>query len=182
MKLELETALAKGSVEQVEQMLPLLLPGLISFVRVRFNAGLHDAEDAASGAVLQVMEKLREGHYFDVDRLTAYLRVSARRLYYRSANRQTIFDKKEEITDDDLSEELVSDHLETLIETERMLALKSCINSLAEDARDFIEHMLRNAADNAERLAAHFSTSVNNIWTKKSRILKQVHECVKKKV
>lgn len=182
MKSSLETALQSGNTESAVQLVAGLQNGLISFVRVRFGATLHDAEDAAAQSIATVVEMLRAGHSFNLDRLMAYLRVSARRVYFRNMNRMSRFTSKEDFGDEDLSGGLVSDHLEVMIERERQDTLRRCIETLATDARAFLEHLLKNASETAEQIAERFNLSPGNVWTKKSRLIKQMHECVKNKL
>jgi DNA-directed RNA polymerase specialized sigma24 family protein len=181
MRVELQAALSSGVYSQVEQVIPKLRPGLVDFLRIRFRIPLHDAEDAAGSAILEMLERLAEGQTFELNNLLAYLRVSARNYHFRSKNRLERFEARENITDSD-TDEMALDYFEELTSEEQEAALRKCVATLAEQSRTFLEYVLRNAASAAEDLAKHFQMSVSAFWTRKSRLIKQLHECVTKKI
>ncbi len=183
MKQELDAALKANDMAELKRLLPGLRPQLISFLQVRFRAPLHDAEDAVSGAVVELLQQSLEGKPIDSHKLVAYLRVASRRILLRQSHRGEPFLYKETIEDDDMGDDvLVSDHLEVLISRERMSALQTCIKSLTEESRTFLEDLLRDSTQTVERIAEKFGMSVSSVWARKSRVIRQMHSCVQKKL
>jgi RNA polymerase sigma factor (sigma-70 family) len=183
MKQELDAALNANDLVALEKLLPRLRPQIISFLQVRFRAAYHDAEDAVSGAVIELLQLSAEGRPVDSAKLVAYLRVASRRILLRHSTRSENILYKPEIFDDDLGDDaLVADHLEILIGDERMAALETCIKTLTEESRTFLEDLLRDSTQSVERIAEKFSMTVSSVWARKSRVIKQMHTCVKKKL
>lgn len=174
----LSEAAKKGDKELQGKILQQMRPVLIGYLRVRMRASLHDAEDAAQHALLEIIERLNSGKIESPSAIFGYCLTTARNYYVRSsagANVDSSF--SDENGHPDQSQ---SDALELLIDIERQTILKHCLELLNDDYRSFINYIFRHIDKKAEQIAQVFNMSKNNVWTKKSRIIKLLNECVQK--
>lgn len=171
-------AVIKDDTDQLNELVPVITAVLIKFLKVRLDATLEDAQDAAQSTLMHVTEKIREGKLDNPDSIIYYMFTASKNEYLKSVAKvkEPTFDEAPE------SHSEPGDQLHRLLNQERLAVLKACLNALKPDFRSYIKYWFDNPADETAVVADHFGISVSNAWTKKHRILKLLKECVEKKL
>lgn len=174
---ELVEALQTGDKARVNKILEDLIPRLIRFLQIHMGADKNDAEDCVQFSLEVTLDVIREGNLNDSGKIMNYLMTTCKNTYLKSQ------EKKREILYDELPYDQFHGptQLETLVDEERKRILKHCIEKLKKNYRVFIRYWFRHPNASADKVASHFDISVNNVWTRKHRVIKRLHECYKKK-
>lgn len=68
-----------------------------------------------------------------------------------------------------------------MLKPEEARILKECLNEFSNETKEFMNYWFENPHRNTKEAADHFDTSVNQIWTKKHRLIKKLNECYSQK-
>ena len=151
---------------------------LCSYLRTNMRADEQNAKDCAQHAIIKTMERVRKGAIRDPDSIYSYLLQSAKNRYMRVRfeQRRSNFQEDMEIYAP------VEEQIDRLAEQEKNKALESCIEKLDEASREFILFWIENPNARGNVVAQLFNMSVNNVWTKRHRLVKKLSECIQKKI
>lgn len=174
---ELYDAIRSGDDESVNRIIPKLQTVLNRFLRTTMQADVNDAKDCVQQAFLFTIEKIRTDQIRDPDSLFFYLMRACRNHYLRMSQRQDVS------IEDSTFEYAVSPatQIKTLISEEKKRILQECLDQLNAGHRSFIDFWLKHPRTEASVVSRKFHISVNNVWTRKHRIIKLLSECCKKK-
>lgn len=175
---ELVLAIQNNDREKTRSLLNKLRPTLIKFLLVHVNASTHDAEDCAQNTLLIAIEKIRADQLTKPDSLISYLLTTAKHEYFKTVGRNR------EYTYENLpvTRSQKADQLLRILDKERMEHLKICVDQLDPENRRFIQYWFDHPDHEASVVAGMFNMSISNVWTKKHRIIKELQQCVKKKL
>lgn len=171
-------ALENGNTKEFSELYSEAFAVLCSYLRTTMRADEHNAKDCAQHALVKTMERVRKGAIRDPDSIYSYLLQSAKNRYMRVRfeQRRSNFQEDMEIYAP------VEEQIDRLAAQERKKALESCLEKLDEDSREFILFWIENPNARGSVVAQLFNMSVNNVWTKRHRLVKKLSECIKKKM
>lgn len=171
-------AIRDGDDATANKIIAGATPVLIRYLMVRMGASEDDAKDAVQKMFLYVIESIKDGKIQNPSGLLSYMLKTCRHNYTKTLRRQDF-----EIVDDSI-EYAVSEpeQIDKLLDKERKRILKRCLELLNSSYRKFITHWLEDPSVDAEKIAEIYNTSAGNIWTRKHRFIKQLNDCVNKKL
>lgn len=174
---ELVQALHEGDDARINAILRDLIPRLRRFLEIHMGAKKRDAEDCVQQSLELALDVLRKDKLKDPDKILTYLMTTCRNNYLKEQ------EKKREVTYDRVPTNQFHDpsQFKSLVDKERMEILKRCLDELKVAYRRFIQYLFEHPDSDADKVADHFDISVNNVWTRKHRIIKQLNECFKTK-
>jgi RNA polymerase sigma factor (sigma-70 family) len=175
---KLAEALNNGDSKELEALYGEAFQILCRYLGTTMKADHQDAQECAQHALVMTMERLRKGAIRNTDSLFSYLLQSAKNRYMRMRH-----DRVKNSLQDNIERYVpVEEQIDLLVTDERKKALQACIADLDEPSREFILYWLENPDARSGAVARHFNISVNNVWTKRHRIVKKLGECVRKKI
>ncbi len=175
---ELAAAFSENNTSKINSLLAKLRPRLIRFLHIHMNASLEDAEDCTQDALLISLETIREGKMRDTEYLVSFLLSTCRNNYLNLQNK-----RKPRLTGQDPDKTLQPPgQLSELLDKEKKDILAQCLEKLSDNYRSFINYWFSNPDSEAEKAAVYFKMSVENVWTKKHRIIKKLNLCYQKKI
>lgn len=173
---ELVQAIEASDSSKTRQLLRMLRPRLVRFLRVRFNATRPDAEDCVQETLLICIESINSGKVREPERLLSFILTTCRNSYLKCQKR------RERVYDDiPRDRHHAPAQLSALLDQEKNKILRWCLNQLGSEYRQFMEYWIKHPGWKAENVADHFGLSVSNTWTRKHRIIKLLNECYEKK-
>lgn len=174
---ELVTAIQEKDSEKTNRLLEVITPRLIRFLVIHMNATEEDAQDCVQDSLLASIRAMEEGRIRQPNLVFSYLLTTCRNHYLkmRNRNREENYDRVPE------SHFQSPGQLHNLIGRERDDILRSCMDELKDDYREFIEYWFEHPESSAKEVADHFGISVNNAWTKKHRIIRKLQKCYRHK-
>lgn len=176
---ELVVALQNNRDGKANQLLQELLPRLMDYLKVTMNADEQDAEECVHQAFLNVFEQIRQDNIRKEKYIFMYLIRACRHEYIRYAKEKHKFNYP--IEDHDTHLVKPAEQFENLLEEERQLILEECLEELQPKSRRFIEYFIDKPDATTKQASKHFNITGANVRTRKSRILSQLHHCVKRK-
>lgn len=174
---ELVEALQNGDDVKVNKILKEIIPRLVRFLEIHMRASKSDAEDCVQYSLERAWEVLREDKLDNPDRVLSYLMSTCRNNYLKEQ------EKKREVNYDKVpsSEFNNPNQVKSLLDRERERILERCLEELKGMYRKFIQYWFDYPESDAELAASHFGISVNNVWTRKHRVIKKLNECYHRK-
>lgn len=176
---ELVIALQENKKGKANELLEELLPRLIDYLKVTMGAAQQDAEECVHQAVLNVLEQIRKDNIRKEKYIFMYMIRACKHEYIRYAKDQHKFNYPLEDHEHHMVEP--ADQYENLLEEERQVILKECLQELRPKSRRFIQYFIDKPQATTKQASDHFNISGANVRTKKSRILSRLHHCVKRK-
>ncbi|MFH5832127.1 RNA polymerase sigma factor [Halalkalibaculum sp. DA384] len=175
---ELAEALQDGDDVKVNKILEEIIPRLVRFLEIHMGASTADAEDCVQHSLERVLKVLREDGLNNTDRILTYLMSTCRNNYLKEQ------EKIREVNYDHVprTEFHKPNQVKSILDRERKQILKRCIEELKEMYRTFIEYWFEHPDSEADMVASHFGISVNNVWTRKHRVIKKLNQCYKRKI
>jgi len=171
-------AIRDGDDATANKMIARATPVLIRYLRVRMGASEDDAKDAVQKMFLYIIESIKDNKIQNPSGLLSYMLKTCRHNYTKTIRRQDF-----EITDESVEYAVNEpEQIDKLLDKERKRILQRCLELLNSSYRKFITHWLEDPSVEAEKIAAIYKTSEGNIWTRKHRVIKQLNDCVKKKL
>lgn len=155
-----------------------LRPNLVLFLKASMRASQNDAEDAIQNVFMYTVNNIRAGKIENAEKIGTYI-VKAAKNQYLSIIRKT---ELESLDDNQEYVATLAEQIEILIEEEKIEALRDCVDDLEEKNRSFMQMWLKKPNEKAEVIANYFKMSVNNVFTKKHRLIKILSDCVKFKL
>jgi RNA polymerase sigma factor (sigma-70 family) len=159
--------------EQSNRALKEMMPKLVDYLRVTMGADSNTAMECVQQAFLNVYERILEDKIRDPKSILSYFMQASRNEFINMKNKQKKFSDYS-VSSFGMIEPAMQ--IEELIEEERMDALQICIDSLDEDSKEFINFFLDNPGIGSREVARLFNLSEANVRTKKSRLIKQLHQ------
>lgn len=176
---ELVTALQDHKQGASNELLKQLIPNLKKYLVVVMNASSDDAEEAVHRAFVNTYEKIMQDEINNKKYIYKYLLRACRNEYVRLSKYQVRF----AITPNDSFEttNTPARQIENLLDKDRQRILKSCLEKLPEESRQFIKYVLKHPEATTRSLSEFFDISEANARVKKSRIISDLSHCVQKK-
>lgn len=175
---ELVVALQNGDDLRANQLLEELLPRLVDYLKAAMNADEDAAKDCVYQAFADVYEKIREDKIKNEKFIFKYLIQASRNEYIKYVNWEKRYDRSDNDIDHIVEP---AKQFEQLLDEERQQILEQCLDELREKTRKFISYFFEKPYVSTEQAHKHFQISRANVRTKKTRILKKLHECYKRK-
>lgn len=174
---DLAQAIRENNTGRVDELLQKLIPRLHRFLSIHMNASKPDAQDCVQETILHCLEAIKNDNLRHPEKVISYLLTSCRNNYLK------MLDKRKENAYDEVPEEHhhPAVQLANLLDDERKRLLEWCLKQLKEEYRLFMEFWFKHPEYEAEKVADHFNLSVSNTWTRKHRLINQLHECYKEK-
>lgn len=173
---ELVQAIESSDSPRTRELLRILRPQLVRFLRIQYNATRPDAEDCVQEALLICIESIHNNSLREPDRLLSFLLTTCRNNYLQLQNRKELM-----YGEIPRGQHHAPAQLSALLDQERNKILRWCLNQLGSEFRRFMEYWFNHPGWEAENVADHFGLSVSNTWTRKHRIIKLLNECYEKK-
>lgn len=175
---ELVVALQNGNDRKANQLLEELLPRLVDYLKAAMDADEDAAKDCVYQAFADVYEKIREDKIQNEKYIFKYLIRASRNEYIKYVNWDNRYDRSEDDIDHFVEP---AKQYEQLLDEERQQILEQCLDELRTKSRKFISYFFEKPYVSTEQAHKHFKISRANVRTKKTRILKKLHECYKRK-
>lgn len=172
------SAFEQGDSGEFDKMYTRAFRMLCTYLRTNMRADNQDAEDCAQHALVMTLDRIQKGAIREPQKIYSYLLQSAKNRYIRVRYEQ----RRSNFQEDMEPYAPVEEQVDLLVSQERARALESCIEGLGEQAREFILFWMENPDVHSEAVARFFDISVNNVWTKRHRLLKKLGDCVRKKL
>ncbi len=171
-------AVKKGPSKEFNKLYLELFQMLCHYLRTTMRANVPDAEDAAQHALVKTVERIHKNGIKEPDSIYSYLVQGAKNRYLR-----ILFENNRYNYQDNIEVYIpVEEQVDRLNTYEELETLDKCIEQLPEEWRRFMMYWMDYPDAHANDVARDFGISVNNVWTRKHRVLKKVSECIKKKL
>lgn len=175
---ELVEALQNGDEKKANSLLAELMPRLQDYLVVVMGAERYASVECVQQAFLDVYEQIRQNKIKDSKYIFSYLIKSCRHEYLRYVKRQHKFNYEEDVLNHVIEPE---EQYKNLIDKEREVILKECLDELQEKSKRFIEYFIDKPDATTEEASEFFDLSSANVRTRKSRIVSRLHHCFKRK-
>ncbi len=154
------------------EAIPILKKYLIS----KLDATPQDAEDAVQKMFEYVIPKIQNDEIKSPSGLLSYMLSGARHSYFKIV-RDLDLDKYS-----NMEEELVSEanQVWNLVNEDQESILSKCIEKLKGHYQELITFLFDHPEAEAREISEYFDISTSNAWTRKHRVLQQLHECVER--
>lgn len=174
---ELVTAIKEDDSEKINKLLAGLRPRLLAFLRIHMNANEADAQDCAQESLLTTIKIIEEDRIDDPDQVVSYILSTCKNVYLK------MLKKRREKSIDEVSEDHLHSprQLKSLLNEEQKRLLEWCMGQLKKEYQKFMQYWFKHPNAHANGVANRFNMSVNNVWTRKHRLIKKLNECYKKK-
>jgi RNA polymerase sigma factor (sigma-70 family) len=151
-----------------------LRSNLIMFLRASMKASINDAEDAIQNVFMYTINNIRSGNIEDAQRIGAYMVKAAKNQFLSMLRKGEL----ESLDENPAYVASLNEQIEVLVEEEKLEALRDCVDELDDNNRSFMRFWLLKPDEKAEVIANYFKMSVNNVFTKKHRLIKILRDCV----
>lgn len=173
----LVTAVQEDNSQEVNKLIEALRPRLMAFLRTHMNATHADAEDCAQDSLLTSIEVIKEGRLKNPDRVVSYILSTCRNTYLKMQKKR----REQSIDEIPDNHQHAPRQLQSLLDEEQEKLLEWCMNQLKEEYQKFMQYWFDHPDSHAKKVAEYFGISVNNVWTRKHRLIKKLNECYRKK-
>ncbi|MGM0546652.1 MAG: RNA polymerase sigma factor [Bacteroidota bacterium] len=174
---KLVTALKENDSQEANKIIEALRPRLIAFLRIHMNASVADAEDCAQDSLLTSLEVIKEDRLNNPDQVVSYILSVCKNNYLKMQKK-----KRPEATDEIPNEhQQAPTQLQSLLDEEQQQLLEWCIDQLKKRYKTFMAYIFDHPDADAKKIGKHFDISVNNVWTRKHRLIKKLSECYQEK-
>ncbi len=155
------------------------MPNLKKYLIVVLDAPPGDAEEAVYRAFLNTYEKIMQDEITNKKYIYKYLLRACKHEYIRLSKYQVRFANS---PNDSLeTANTPAQQVEKLLDEDRQRILEECLQKLPEKSREFITYILHNPEATTRSLSEFFDISEVNARVKKSRIIRDLSDCVQKK-
>ena len=173
----LVSAIQENNTQETNEIIEALRPRLIAFLRIHMNASPSDAEDCAQDSLLTSLEVIKEDRLNNPDQVVSYILSICRNNYLKMQKK-----KRPEATDEIPNEhQQAPTQLQSLLDEEQERLLEWCLNQLKEKYQKFMQYWFDHPDSHAKKVAEHFDISVNNVWTRKHRLIQKLNDCYQEK-
>lgn len=164
---------------RMKQILEELTSRLRKYLYYGLGADNEVAEECIQEVYARIFEKIKEQDIEDEKSLLQYLLRSCRFEYIRITN----FDRRfEDISEEELLDDMSQENqLSRLHSESRMRILEECMGLLRERYRDVISYYFSDEEVSPEDAMEEMGLTAGQLRTIKSRAVKKLHECFKKK-
>lgn len=171
-------AIHQGDKAAADTLAHSLLKRVVVYLHVNMNASEDIAEECAHQAFLAVFEKIRENRIKDPKAILKYLVNASKNEYYRFIKQERKTDRA--ALEDERLFQQDPDQLQNLIDEERQERLETCLEKLSNTNKEFIMHFFSSKSVELRQAGQIFGFSYAKTRTLKTRIMKQLQECVQK--
>jgi DNA-directed RNA polymerase specialized sigma24 family protein len=170
---ELVRAVQEGDERTVSRLCSKVSVILKKYMIAETEASPEDAEDAVQKMFEYVIQKIRNGEIKRPGALLAYMLKGTKHAYYKSLRDSD----SHELDEHQYRPMTGPGQLLKLIDEERKEVLEKCIRFLKAHYRALAGFLFDHPDAESEDIAEHFDISVNNAWTRKHRVIKQLRQC-----
>jgi RNA polymerase sigma factor (sigma-70 family) len=176
---ELVTALQDNNYKQANELLKKLQPDLQIYLRTVLDADIQEAEEAIQRAMAKIIEKILNDQIHNKKYIYKYL--------LRTCRNECILLRKDAasyVLDSKYIQEMSitpAEQINNLLDEEHQRILKSCLDELPEDLRNFISYIIEYPGVTSPALSERFDITPVNARVKKSRIINILIRCVERK-
>lgn len=174
---ELVTALNEGNTRKVNKLITSIRPRLLAFLRIHMNASEEDAKDISQEALLTAIEIIKNDRLRNPDQVVSYILSICRNSYLKMKK-----DRRTTSLTEANPQHQAPRQLQSLLDIEQKRLLQWCLDQLPDKHRQYIEYWFDHPGAHSQKVADHFNISVNNVWTRKHRLIKKLNECYQKKI
>jgi RNA polymerase sigma factor (sigma-70 family) len=163
----------------IEDYSARVVPMVTEYLMVALKANKFHAEECSHHAFSVVLDRIKNNSIDDQTSVVSYLVTTARNQYFNML--------KNEIREGSaiLQEQYYQDseeQIQSLLDEERTKILEQCLGNLDEKARVYIQYVMKHSDYSMLKIGKIFGISPENARTKKSRIVRQLSDCVRKKL
>ncbi|MEX0686291.1 MAG: sigma-70 family RNA polymerase sigma factor [Balneolales bacterium] len=174
--------LVRATLENDKVLLNKILESIsdtsIHYLLYHMNSSRADAEDCTQQAILDTLEKIKALKIKDPERIIPYIKTCCRNNYFRKVRYNNKLISNDHFSY--LSEP--PNQLEDIMKSEESEILKTCLESLNDNYREFLTYFITFPGVDASQVAKHFNMSVISVWSKKHRIIKKLAQCIQNKM
>lgn len=177
--IEFTKAVLNDDKNIIEDYAKRIVPKVMEYLMITLKANKFHAEECTHHAFSIVLDRIKSNLLDESTSILSYMITTSRNEYFKML--------KNEIREGAaiLQEQYYVDsqeQLEALIDSERIQVLSKCLLQLDQKSKEFIEYVMRHPEYSMLKIGKIFNISPENARTRKSRIVSQLSECVKKKI
>ncbi len=170
-------AVLNGDERGVSRYMALLTPRLTRYLEYQMGANRAEAREVVNHSMAYLCEGILQGQIAPGEGLLKYFQLTCRHgyiKYVREMRRSVAFGGNVE-------DPLVNyDQLDSLLKKERQMILEGCIRKFSPENQAFVRFLVDHPGCDPLAISEHFGLSLSNFYTKKSRILKLLADCVRR--
>lgn len=170
-------AIAQDDKSTINALLEQMTPHLIRYLQTHMNASRQDAEDCVQQTLIKLLVIIREEKLRNEDHLLSFVLTVCRNTYLNLVKEDDTYSYDELY----VKQSYKPEQLMRIMDRERRQALEWCIRQLPDHYREFIRYWFEHPDSSSRAAATRFNMSVNNVWTRKHRIIKRLRDCFQKK-
>ncbi len=175
---DLVVAIQSHEQDRINDVLRYVVPILVDYLQVRFQASLPDAEDSVHTALADIIEHVRDEGVRNEQLFYVYILRSVKHEYLKIVRREKRYTKS---SLDNVTLKHQAEQFDRILDDERQRLLRECLGQLNEESRGFIEYFMNHPDLSNQEIADKLDLSHSNVRVKKMRIIRILHECYKRK-
>ena len=175
---DLVVAIQSHEQGRINDVLREVMPILVDYLQVRYQASLQDAEDSVHTAIADIIEHVRDEGVRNEQLFYVYILRSVKHEYLKIIRKEKRYTKGglENITLKHQAEQF-----DRILDDERQRLLRECLGQLNVESRKFIEYFMNHPELTNQEIADNLDLSHSNVRVKKMRLIRILHECYKRK-
>ena len=170
-------AVVNGDKRGMDRSIKILSPMLIRYLQTHMGASQSDAKEVVNHSLAYVCEGILQGQITMEDGFLKYIQLTCKHSYLKHVQelRRTV--ALGSVVEDPV---VKYDHLDTLLQKERETILHRCILKFSPENQAFIRFLMDQPGCDPVEISSHFGLKIGNVYTKKSRILKLLADCIQR--
>jgi len=173
---EFITAIKADNKQKANKLVKEIRPRLISFLCIHMNADSIDAKDIAQDALIKIIQVIRNDQLKYPSQLIQYLLTICKNEYLKKVQKS----QKNSSVDEHQHAQMPT-QLQSMLDEEQRMLLAQCMQQLKKQSREFMQYWFDHPGAHSGDVAKLFDISVNNVWTRKHRLVKKLKNCYQKK-
>lgn len=168
-------AVKSGDDRGVSRYMSILTPRLIRYLELQMGAHRKDARDVVHQSMAYICEGILQGQITLGEGLFKYMQLTCRHAYIKLTRDRGRSKELSSIVGDAA---VKYDHLDAMLHKEKQSILNGCIKKFSPENQAFIRFLIECPGCDPVDISERFGLSLSNVYTKKSRILKLLAECI----
>lgn len=173
-------ALRSGNKSLIDAEIAGYFEVMVGYLISRMQASPDDAQDAAQQTILKLLEQGENQQIKCPSKSAAYVLAVLKNEYLKIIRKS--YSSSCEPIEKYMNLPSGPDQHDLLIDNERIILLKECIEQMTEKNKAFIALWMTEPFPETVDVAEHFGISVSNAWTMKHRIIKWLNNCLNRKM
>lgn len=170
-------AVINGDKRGMDRYINTLTPTLIRYLQNQMGATVSDAKEVVNHSLAYVCDGILQGQISFGDGFLKYIQLTCKHAYIKHVQELKRTVSLSNVVQDPV---VKYDHLDTLLQKEREIILQRCILKFSPENQEFIRFLMNQPGCDPIDISVKFGLKIGNVYTKKSRILKLLGECVKR--